>query len=153
MRSVTAGEPLTIRSPHSTRPWQHVLDCLSGYLVLGQRLLAGDITCADAWNFGPDGDGNRTVEKVLSAVVRTLPQVRWQLASGTQPHEAGLLQLDSSKAKMQLGWRPVWNLDNAIDHTATWYLRFLETGEVSSIDELAAYVADAGNSGLDWATT
>ncbi|ARV82924.1 CDP-glucose 4,6-dehydratase [Mycobacterium intracellulare] len=153
VRSVTAGEPLTIRSPHSTRPWQHVLDCLSGYLVLGQRLLAGDITCADAWNFGPDGDGNRTVEKVLSAVVRTLPQVRWQLASGTQPHEAGLLQLDSSKAKMQLGWRPVWNLDNAIDHTATWYLRFLETGEVSSIDELAAYVADAGNSGLDWATT
>jgi CDP-glucose 4,6-dehydratase len=152
VRSVIAREPLVIRSPRATRPWQHVLDCLSGYLLLGQRLLAGDTTCADAWNFGPDGEGNRTVEQVLRDLARTWPQLRWQVASGPQPHEAGLLQLDSVKAKMHLGWRPVWNLQKTIHHTANWYRQLLEVGEVSSADELAAYVADAVDSGLGWAT-
>ncbi len=152
VRAVVAGEPLVIRSPRATRPWQHVLDCLSGYLLLGQRLLAGDATCADAWNFGPDGEGNRTVEQVLQHLARTWPQLRWQLASGPQPHEAGLLQLDCAKAKMHLGWRPVWDLEKAIHHTANWYRQLLEVGEVSSADELAAYVADAVNSRLVWAT-
>ena len=151
VRSVIAREPLVIRSPRATRPWQHVLDCLSGYLLVGQRLLAGDTTCADAWNFGPDGEGNRTVEQVLRDLARTWPQLRWQLASDPQPHEAGLLQLDTAKAKIHLGWRPVWNLERAIHHTAHWYRQLLEVGEVSSADELAAYVADAVDSGLAWA--
>ncbi len=152
VRSVVAREPLVIRSPQATRPWQHVLDCLSGYLRLGQRLLAGDSTCADAWNFGPDGEGNRTVEQVLRGLARTWPQLQWQVASIPQPHEAGLLQLDSAKARMHLGWRPVWNLETAIQHTANWYRQLLDGGEVSSADELATYLADAGNSGLEWAT-
>lgn len=152
VRSVGAREPLVIRSPRATRPWQHVLDCLSGYLLLGQRLLAGDTTCADAWNFGPAEEGNRTVEQVLRDLAGTWPQLRWQVASGPQPHEAGLLQLDSAKAKMHLGWRPVWNLERAIHHTADWYRQLLEFGEVSSADELTGYVADAVNSGLEWAT-
>jgi CDP-glucose 4,6-dehydratase len=152
VRSVSAGEPLVIRSPHATRPWQHVLDCLSGYLLLGQRLLAGDASCAEAWNFGPGGDGNRTVEQVLEDLARTWPQLRWQVASSPQPHEAGLLQVDSAKAKMHLGWQPVWKLEESIHHTASWYRRFLESGEVCSADELNVYVADAVNSGLGWAT-
>lgn len=152
VRSVAAREPLVIRSPQATRPWQHVLDCLSGYLRLGQRLLAGDSTCAEAWNFGPDGEGNRTVEQVLRGLARTWPQLQWQVASIPQPHEAGLLQLDSAKARMHLGWRPVWNLETAIQHTANWYRQLLDGGEVSSADELATYLADAGNSGLEWAT-
>jgi len=151
VRSVIAHEPLVVRSPRATRPWQHVLDCLSGYLLLGQRLLAGDATCADAWNFGPDGDGNRTVELVLRDLARTWPQLRWQEESRPQPHEAGHLQLDISKAKMHLGWRPVWNIETALHHTANWYRRLLEAGEVSSIDELATYVGDAVNAGVDWA--
>jgi CDP-glucose 4,6-dehydratase len=152
VRSVVAREPLVIRSPRATRPWQHVLDCLSGYLLLGQRLLDGDTTCADAWNFGPDGEGNRTVEQVLRDLARTWPQLRWQVASSPQPHEAGLLQLDTAKAKMHLGWRPVWNVEKAIHQTTNWYRQLLEVGEVSSADELAAYVADAVNLGLGWAT-
>jgi CDP-glucose 4,6-dehydratase len=152
VRSVIAREPLVIRSPRATRPWQHVLDCLSGYLLLGQRLLAGDTACAEAWNFGPDGDGNRTVEQVLRGLARTWPQLRWQLGSSPQPHEAGLLHLDTAKAKMHLGWRPVWNLEQAIHHTANWYRQWQEVGEVSSADQLAAYVADAVNAGLGWAT-
>lgn len=152
VRSLVAGEPLVIRSPRATRPWQHVLDCLSGYLLLGQRLLAGETACAEAWNFGPDGEGNRTVEGVLRDLARTWPQLRWQVTSSSQPHEAGLLQLDTAKAKMNLGWRPVWPLESAIHHTANWYRSFLEGGEVASADQLATFVADAAKAGLDWVT-
>jgi CDP-glucose 4,6-dehydratase len=152
VRSVSAREPLVIRSPCATRPWQHVLDCLSGYLLLGQRLLAGDGTCADAWNFGPDREGNRTVEQVLRDLACTWPQLRWRVASSPQPHEAGMLQLDSAKAKMHLGWRPVWDLEKSIRHTANWYRRLMEVGELSSADQLASYTTDAVDSGLGWAT-
>lgn len=152
VRSLVSGEPLVIRSPRATRPWQHVLDCLSGYLLLGQRLLAGDAVCADAWNFGPGGEGNRTVEHVLRSLAHTWPQLQWHVASTPQPHEAGLLQLDSAKAKAHLGWRPAWDFETAIHHTAHWYRRWQEGGEVLSADDLSAYVADAANSGLGWAT-
>lgn len=151
VRSVVADEPLIIRSPRATRPWQHVLDCLSGYLLLGQRLLTGDKACADAWNFGPDAEGNRTVEGVLRDLAGTWPQLRWQVTSSPQPHEAGLLQLDTAKAKMHLGWRPAWTLQKAVHSTADWYRQFLERGEVSSSDQLAAYTNDAVSSGLGWA--
>ncbi len=151
VRSITAHAPLTIRSPHSTRPWQHVLDCLSGYLLLGQRLLAGDEVCADAWNFGPDGGGNRSVAQVLECFARTWPELQWQETSHPQPHEAGLLQLDSAKARTHLGWRPVWSFDQAINRTAEWYRRLLDGGEVSSAEALATYVADAVDTELDWA--
>lgn len=151
VRAVISHKQLRIRSPRSTRPWQHVLDCLSGYLLLGQRLLEGDSTCADAWNFGPDGHGNRTVEQVLTDLARTWPQVRWQVASGPQPHETSLLQLDSAKARMNLGWRPVWDFESTIQNTSNWYRQWLEVGEVPSVDQLAAYLADAGDSGLGWA--
>lgn len=152
VRSVAADEPLTIRSPHATRPWQHVLDCLSGYLLLGQRLLTGDSACAEAWNFGPDGEGNRTVEEVLRDLAGSWPQLRWEATSSPQPHEAGLLQLDTAKAKMHLGWRPVWNLQKALYHTANWYRQLLEEGDLSSSDQLAAYTSDAVDAGLSWAT-
>lgn len=151
VRSVVADRPLVVRSPRATRPWQHVLDCLSGYLLLGQRLLAGDAGCADAWNFGPDGDGNRTVEQVLEDLAGVWPQLRWQVASGAQPHEARLLQLDTAKAKMSLAWRPVWNLDQAIQRTAIWYRQLLEANAVTSAEDLAAYVADAATAGVGWA--
>nr|WP_318546479.1 hypothetical protein [Mycobacterium lepraemurium] len=74
------------------------------------------------------------------------------MASNPQPHEATFLQLDSAKAKAHLGWRPVWNLDNAIHHTANWYRQLLEAEEVSSAEELETYVADAVKAGLVWAT-
>jgi len=152
VRALVAREPLVIRSPRATRPWQHVLDCLSGYLLLGQRLLAGDTTSADAWNFGPDREGNRTVEQVLGDLARTWPQLRWQVTSSPQAPEARLLQLDTAKAKMHLGWRPVWNLEKAVHHTADWYRRWLELGEVPSADQLNAYITDAVAADLAWAT-
>jgi CDP-glucose 4,6-dehydratase len=151
VRAATAHEPLVIRSPRATRPWQHVLDCLSGYLVLGQRLLAGDTTCADAWNFGPDADGDRTVEQVLLHLARSWPDLRWKVSSSPQPHEAGSLQLDSARANSHLGWRPVWGIDKALHHTAHWYRQLADLDRVSSADELAAYTADAVSAELGWA--
>jgi CDP-glucose 4,6-dehydratase len=142
VRAVASDEPLMIRSPQATRPWQHVLDCLSGYLVLGDRLLAGDASCADAWNFGPDIQGNHTVAEVLAAMSRVWPRARWQTVSDPQPHEAGMLQLDSAKARMVLGWRPVWDFDTTIRYTAEWYRVWLEGGEVPSATQLANYLAD-----------
>lgn len=151
VRSVVADDPLIIRSPRATRPWQHVLDCLGGYLLLGQRLLAGDTQYADAWNFGPDGRENRTVERVLGELARRWPQVQWQFESRPQPHETDLLQLDSAKARMHLGWYPVWDFDSAIQHTADWYRQWIEAGVVASADQLAVYLTDARASGLGWA--
>lgn len=152
VRAVVARNPLVVRSPQATRPWQHVLDCLSGYLLLGQRLLNGDAKFADAWNFGPGGEGNLSVEEMLQAFRRTWPDIQWQAASGPHPHEANLLQLDIAKAKAHLGWRPVWNLADAIHHTADWYRHWIEAGEVSSAGQLDTYLSDAIASGAGWAT-
>ncbi len=119
-RAVSAKTPLVIRAPHATRPWQHVLECLNGYLMLAERLLAGDAACAKAWNFGPDTHGARSVEHGLQ---RHWPELAWQLADDAHlaPHEAGFLHLDASQARQQLGWRTVWPLDTALGETAGWY--------------------------------
>lgn len=151
VRAVAAGESLVIRSPKATRPWQHVLDCLSGYLVLGQRLLAGEKDFAEAWNFGPADEGNRTVEQVLAGLADVWPQVHWRESTDAGPHEAGLLQLDIAKAQSRLAWRPVWGFEEAIGATARWYQRWVQSGDVSSAEELGVYVGDAAAAGLAWA--
>src|SRR3546814_381986 len=89
VRAVSSGQPLEIRSPHATRPWQHVLESLSGYLSLGQHLLAGDKTFAQAWNFGPDTEGNQTVSQVLTRLQTVWPALTWHQSTQTQPHEIG----------------------------------------------------------------
>nr|WP_090274530.1 CDP-glucose 4,6-dehydratase [Mycolicibacterium komanii]CRL67460.1 NAD-dependent epimerase/dehydratase [Mycolicibacterium komanii] len=151
IRSIINHDELFIRSPHATRPWQHALDCLSGYLLLGQQLLTGDAAFADAWNFGPGGEGNRTVEQVLHCFRRTWPEITWQITSNPQLHEAGLLQLDIAKATAYLGWRPVWNLEEAIHYTADWYRHWIEHGEVPSASQLDTYLNDAVAQGAGWA--
>ena len=102
VRAITNKTSLEIRSPDSTRPWQHVLESLSGYLVLGQKLLEGHHKCADAWNFGPERDGNRTVADVLTRLSAHWPELAWHVTGQIQPHEAKLLCLDSSKAREEL---------------------------------------------------
>lgn len=122
-RAMRAGAPLVIRSPHATRPWQHVLDCLHGYLVLAQRLLAGDASCATAWNFGPDSAATRTVEQVLQGLQQHWPALKWQLDGNATmgKHEAGMLHLDASRARQHLGWQTTWSFETALEHTAAWY--------------------------------
>ena len=142
-RAVQTGQPLQIRSPHAIRPWQHVLECLSGYLLLGQRLLAHDVPFAESWNFGPGSNDDATVEDVLNRLQKYWTEFSWQPVSDNQPHETACLRLDTSKAAERLGWLPVCNLTEAIEMTAKWYRHFIETGKAKSEQQLLAFVDHA----------
>lgn len=152
VRALDAGKPLEIRHPQSTRPWQHVLECLSGYLMLGERLLAGDRACAQAWNFGPAQEDNRRVGDILAALGQYWPALRWQAAPPSGLHEAGLLQLDCSRARTQLGWQPALTLDDALAMTAEWYRHHHQTGAALTRPQLERYVAAAQAAGCQWVT-
>lgn len=150
VRAISARKALEIRSPDSTRPWQHVLDSLSGYLSLGQRLLAGDSAAACAWNFGPGPEANQTVASVLDRMSHFWPALAWQRAVGEQPHEARLLYLDSAKARADLGWRTVWSLDETLAATAEWYQAHEIKGLSPSRAQLRRYVDAAKVNNLEW---
>ena len=150
VRSVTESEPLLIRSPHATRPWQHVLECLAGYLLLGQRLLEKRREFAEAWNFGPLSEANRSVMEILTSMQTHWPDLQWEQTDSPQPHEATLLYLNNDKANEVLDWRPVWSLDQALLATADWYREFHEQGVLSTGKHLATYVSDAHSAGASW---
>ena len=125
-RSVRSGEPTVIRNPGATRPWQHVLEPLSGYLVLAQRLSEEPKRFSEPWNFGPDAGSDREVGAVVDEVSRLFgPRLVTRREGGTGPHEAGRLMLDSSKARARLQWRPRLTLSEALRLTVEWYDRFL----------------------------
>lgn len=151
IRAHEKDQSLEIRSPDATRPWQHVLESLYGYLLLGQRLLAGELAYADAWNFGPEPDGNCSVSEVLSKLCRHCEALRWHVTALPQPREAKLLYLDSAKARSLLRWQPTWNIDTALAKTVEWYRAWLEGGAIISRRQLAEYVASASRSNLAWA--
>ncbi len=153
VRAVVTHQSLEIRSPNATRPWQHVLESLSGYLMLGQQLLEGRRDFAQAWNFGPEPEGNRKVADVLGHLAGDWPAMRWHKTDQPQPHEASLLYLDSAKAHSLLKWQPVWQLDQALANTSGWYRAWLEHGKVESRGQLAAYVAAATQARAEWACT
>lgn len=118
-----AGRELNIRCPEATRPWQHVLDALSGYLLLAQHLCgAQGQRHASAWNFGPGDADVCTVRQLVTSLARRVPlHVVWQ-DQNPGPHEAHALRLDSALARTQLGWRPTWPLEQALDRVAEWHL-------------------------------
>jgi len=150
VRAVTESELLLIRSPHATRPWQHVLECLAGYLLLGQRLLEKRRDFAEAWNFGPHSEANRTVAEILNSLQTHWPDLKWERTDSPQPHEATLLYLNNQKATEKLEWQPIWSLDQALQATADWYRIFHEQGVTSTGKQLATYVADAYSAGASW---
>lgn len=150
VRAVSTDSTLQIRSPDATRPWQHVLESLSGYLLLGQRLLEGSHDHAEAWNFGPEPDGNRSVADVLGTLKRAWPDVEWSVTDAEKPHEARLLYLDSSKARARMGWRAVWDVEQALNATADWYRAFLSDERVSSREQLDSFVAAARDARVGW---
>lgn len=150
VRAIGIGQSLEIRSPESTRPWQHVLESLSGYLLLGQKLLQGEQTFAEAWNFGPDVDGNRMVGTVLDKLKAHWPTLRWHLTSSPQPHEAKLLYLDSAKARTHLHWQNIWSLNTALAATAAWYRAFMEHEQIISREQLSDYIDAARQANVEW---
>lgn len=152
VRAVAQKQSLEIRSPLATRPWQHVLESLSAYLLLGQRLLQGDTGFDEAWNFGPEAEGNRSVQEVLHQLQAQWPGLRWHATQAPQPHEATLLYLDSAKARSKLRWQPVWNFAAALAKTSDWYRAWLEAGAVISRPQLLDYVSAAAQANIEWAT-
>lgn len=122
VRAMRDGKPLLIRHPGATRPWQHVLEPLHGYLLLAARLLAGETACANAYNFGPDAADNLAVSEVLAGLAAYWPALSWQTDNTPQAvSEAALLYLDSSKARRELKWQVRWPLGSGLRHTAQWY--------------------------------
>jgi CDP-glucose 4,6-dehydratase len=125
VRALTAGDSIEVRSPHSVRPWQHVLEPLAGYLRLAEEL-HGDTSHARAYNFGPAAGDFRTVEDLVTQALGVWPGAsaeNWVDVSGggNRPHEAGLLAVASDLARQKLGWQPRWDFETAIERTVGWY--------------------------------
>jgi CDP-glucose 4,6-dehydratase len=116
MAARAENRPIELRNPNSTRPWQHVLDPLHGYLLLAEKLAAGDKSFARSYNFGPAPDDIRPVRDIVA-----LLSIPWVQAENPGPHEAGQLAVDSALARAQLGWRPRLKLETALTWTADWY--------------------------------
>jgi len=121
LRSFLEEKPVRVRYPKAVRPWQHVLEPLHGYLLLAQKLVVEGGTFAEAWNFGPDEQDVRTVEQVVKDLCEKWGgNASYELEQGNHPHEARILKLDSSKAKLRLGWHPQWDLDMALTKVIEW---------------------------------
>ena len=127
MRSLSEGRGPEIRNPHATRPWQHVLEPLRGYMMLARRLWEDGERFAEAWNFGPEEDDTRPVGWISDHVMRLWgPDADWVFDDRQYPHESNLLRLDSAKAKLHLGWYPVLRLPEALGWTVDWYRGYHE---------------------------
>jgi CDP-glucose 4,6-dehydratase len=157
VRALQAKRPIPVRNPRSTRPWQHVLEPLSGYLCLAAALAEPGSPrpeLASAFNFGPGHDANRSVGELVKAVLQHWPG-RW--VSKINPaavHEASLLQLSIDKANALLGWGPVWPFGDTVEQTVAWYRRVggapRQAGPFTT-RQIEQYQADAARAGLAWA--
>lgn len=121
IRALQRREPVPIRNPHAIRPWQHVLEPLSGYLTLAQRLFERGSDYGGGWNFGPNVEDTRPVEWVVGQLCEKWGEnARYEVDSGDHPHEAQYLRLDINKAKNGLNWHPRWTIDQALEATVEW---------------------------------
>jgi CDP-glucose 4,6-dehydratase len=133
-RSFENNQSVVIRNPSATRPWQHVLEPLSGYLVLAEQLYLNGDRYAEAWNFGPEDDDVKPVRSIIEYLVeRWGDGASWIHDESEQPHEAQLLKLDISKAKQLLGWQPKWSLFRALDSIVEWQKIWLSGGDLKMV--------------------
>jgi CDP-glucose 4,6-dehydratase len=122
LRAISDGHPVVIRNPHSVRPWQHVLEPLSGYLQLAQKLYEEGGSYAESWNFGPNDEDAKPVQWIVEQLTRQWnDKASWKLDQADHPHEAHYLKLDCSKAKIRLNWQPKWSLRQALEHIIAWH--------------------------------
>ena len=125
------SQKLRVRSPKSTRPWQHVLDPLVGYLTLANEILAGSKLDLTSWNFGPQSGQHRTVEDMLKRCREVIPNLEWEISDAVH-HEAGLLSLDSSNARAKLGWASLIDFNESIERSLRWYQHYLNGSQTAS---------------------
>jgi CDP-glucose 4,6-dehydratase len=151
MRAVDANEKVEIRSPKSTRPWQHVLEPLSGYLLVGQKLLEGKKEFAEGWNFGPSNEGSIKVQEVVEYIKKYWDKINYVINKDpNQLHEANLLKLDCSKAHIRLNWKDVWDSDKTFEMTVKWYKKFYEDDNILTKNNLEVYIEYAKDKNLEW---
>jgi CDP-glucose 4,6-dehydratase len=144
IKAFEARKPLMIRNPLATRPWQHVLEPLSGYLILAQALYEQGSAFASAWNFGPREGDNRAVQEVVELLISGWGDAaRWEKEGLEQPHEANLLKLDCSKARAQLGWVPKWDLETATKKIVQWQKAYQakESMQEVSLSQINQYMS------------
>lgn len=144
LRAFEKKQPAVIRNPLAIRPWQHVLEPLSGYLMLAEKLYSEGKAYAEGWNFGPRDDDVKPVEWILDHMVECWGDgAGWQLDHNSQPHEAQLLKLDISKATSSLKWQPRWSLAQTLDGIVEWHQSWLKQGDVRqlTLNQIAEYQA------------
>jgi len=140
IRSLVAGEPVAVRNPNAVRPWQHVLEPLSGYLVLGILLKEDANKFSGAYNFGPLPDDHLAVKELVKIALDCWGSGNWlDNADATQPHEAGILQLDISKAKKELHWQPKLSSKEAVQWTIDWYKQSVENIFEYTVQQIKNY--------------
>lgn len=147
IRALLKGEKVAIRSPEAIRPWQHVLEPLSGYLILAQKLFEDGPRYAGAWNFGPDEDDAKPVQWLVERLcTKWGKEASFVIDRGQHPHEAHYLKLDCSKAKSELGWQPRWDLETAIDNVVAWTRAYAEGKDVQRVclKQIEDYTTDRG---------
>lgn len=144
LKSFANSVPVVVRNPKATRPWQHVLEPLSGYLILAQRLYQEPERYSGGWNFGPEGDDVKSVDWILDQMISKWPNSSWSLDTCSNPHEAAFLALDISKAKSMLGWHPTWKLDHTLNRIVDWHRAWLsgEDMQQKSFREIEEYMKD-----------
>ena len=152
VRATSIKEAVKIRNPLATRPWQHVLEPLSGYLTLGWKLLEQDYCYAEGWNFGPDNHSNLPVGDVIELSKKYWTDIKIDYSKDPNDHhEANLLMLDCSKANKLLKWKAIWGIDKTIDKTITWYKEYYLNNTIISKVDLSDYVTDAKAANIQWA--
>jgi CDP-glucose 4,6-dehydratase len=140
MRSLSENKPVAVRNPNSVRPWQHVLEPLSGYLLLAALLYNQPQDYSGAYNFGPMADDHLTVEELVKLAIQSWGSGNWEDASATdQPHEAKLLKLDISKAIKELGWQPKLDSRRSVEWTVKWYKQTTEKAAAFTIQQIEEY--------------
>jgi CDP-glucose 4,6-dehydratase len=147
LRAFENQQAVVIRNPLSTRPWQHVLEPLSGYLMLAEKLYHAPASYAEGWNFGPEEEDARPVEWILDQMVAAWSGASWVLDEQAHPHEAGYLKLDISKAKARLGWHPLWRLDTTLKKIIHWHQAWLAQQDMQAVclDEINDYMIGMKN--------
>lgn len=151
VHAASENNEVSIRSPKATRPWQHVLEPLSGYLTLGWKLLEGKLLFADGWNFGPELGNNISVLDVCRQSKEYWDNVNFKIEEDLADlHEANLLMLDCSKANKILKWRPIWGIKDTIRKTINWYKSFYMDNVVRTEEDLVEYIKKARELSATW---
>ncbi len=154
VKSIISKKPLVLRNPDSVRPWQHVLEPVAGYLYLASRMYNSGVDFSEGFNFGPASSDILTVEEIVKKSCKIWGDGKYKIKSDKKLHEARLLRLDTGKSQFKLGWKPVYNANEAIEKTMQWYREYYTNKKIDMYDYTAGYIKqyidEALRSGLDW---